>query len=627
MPAPGYLTGANNPKHHKNEMKKLLLSLLGVAIALPALARDFTYTHEGQTITYTVIDEDAKTCQTKEGTFRFEPGNDVSGALVLPEHPKDGDIEYTLTSIAPYSFVMCKELTSVTIPESVTKICDYAFNSCEGLRSLTLPDAVTLIGNYAFGVCKELTSIRIPDSVTEIGYQAFVYCYGLGKIYLPELSKWIAIDKAGGMMQMFPETATFFMGNVEIDPKHIFEEEDYVIQESVTKIGAYTFYDCEDLKSVTIPASVTEIGSYAFCHCHGIESIDLPESITGIGNQAFSYCTGLTSVRIPSSIKSIGAEVFSGCSSLTAVYLPDIVTWISADKSTKMFGVGMTKPQLYMNGEKVDFQVLFSGNYVIPEAVKKIGAYTFYGCEELNTVEIPNSVTQIGDRAFGSCKGLTEVTIPNSVTEIGEYLFFNCFNLASVELSNSITTISWGMFESCTSLAAVKLPESITVISNRAFDNCSSLSSITIPNSVTIIEPMAFSFCSELSDVVIGKSVSEIGIYAFEGANALKNITVKAPVPPTASDTAFSSDTYETATLRVPAGSADSYRECTPWNMFTSMETTDDEGRLESVESETAHGVTEIYNLNGTRVAGSMDRLPDGVYVVRRGAKVTKVRI
>lgn len=46
-------------------MKKALLMLLGALLALPSLARDFTYTYEGQTLTYTVLDEEAKTCATK----------------------------------------------------------------------------------------------------------------------------------------------------------------------------------------------------------------------------------------------------------------------------------------------------------------------------------------------------------------------------------------------------------------------------------------------------------------------------------------------------------------------------------------------------------------------------------
>lgn len=46
-------------------MRKILLLALGALIALQALARDFTYEYEGQTLSYTVINEEAKTCQLK----------------------------------------------------------------------------------------------------------------------------------------------------------------------------------------------------------------------------------------------------------------------------------------------------------------------------------------------------------------------------------------------------------------------------------------------------------------------------------------------------------------------------------------------------------------------------------
>lgn len=53
-------------------MKKFLLSMLGVLLALPGIARDFTYEYKGQTLTYTVIDEDAKT-STPRWTSRCSP--------------------------------------------------------------------------------------------------------------------------------------------------------------------------------------------------------------------------------------------------------------------------------------------------------------------------------------------------------------------------------------------------------------------------------------------------------------------------------------------------------------------------------------------------------------------------
>ena len=107
--------------------QKLLLLLLGVLSALSALALDFEYTYEGQTVIYTVIDDDAKTCKTKEGITNtngelIAVGNAVSGDLLLPASPKYGDVEYTLTSIGRSSFDGCSGLTSVEIPNYVTSI-------------------------------------------------------------------------------------------------------------------------------------------------------------------------------------------------------------------------------------------------------------------------------------------------------------------------------------------------------------------------------------------------------------------------------------------------------------------------------------------------------------------------
>lgn len=88
-------------------MKKLLLTILGLLLVLPVMARDFTYTYEGQTLTYTVLDEDAKTCQTKAGykSGSYYAGNEVSGDLVIPSVVKDAsDCEFTVTSIGDYAF-------------------------------------------------------------------------------------------------------------------------------------------------------------------------------------------------------------------------------------------------------------------------------------------------------------------------------------------------------------------------------------------------------------------------------------------------------------------------------------------------------------------------------------------
>lgn len=108
--------------------------MLTLLATLPAIARNFDYTYEGQTITYTVIDEDAKTVKVTQHS-------DISGNLILPAHPKSGITEYTLTEIDEWAFYFSHQMTSVTIPESVTSIGAGAFAKCESLTSIEVESA------------------------------------------------------------------------------------------------------------------------------------------------------------------------------------------------------------------------------------------------------------------------------------------------------------------------------------------------------------------------------------------------------------------------------------------------------------------------------------------------------
>ncbi|MDE6654752.1 MAG: hypothetical protein K2K37_10240, partial [Muribaculaceae bacterium] len=95
-------------------MKKLMLVFMGFIVIFPMFARNFEYTYEGQTLTYTVISEEDRTCMTKEGDG-WSPGNNVSGNLIVPDVVLDGDTEYSVTEIGSFAFVECKGLVSVTI--------------------------------------------------------------------------------------------------------------------------------------------------------------------------------------------------------------------------------------------------------------------------------------------------------------------------------------------------------------------------------------------------------------------------------------------------------------------------------------------------------------------------------
>lgn len=62
---------------------------------------------------------------------------------------------------------------------------------------------------------------------------------------------------------------------------------------SVTNINSRVFYECTNLRNITIPEGVTNIDEYTFYKCYGLRNITIPKSVTSIGNNAINYCSNL----------------------------------------------------------------------------------------------------------------------------------------------------------------------------------------------------------------------------------------------------------------------------------------------------------------------------------------------
>lgn len=62
----------------------------------------------------------------------------------------------------------------VVIPAGVRCIADYAFYGTS-VKSVVIPDGLYYIGSYAFSECKNMTYISVPDSVISIGTKAIGY--------------------------------------------------------------------------------------------------------------------------------------------------------------------------------------------------------------------------------------------------------------------------------------------------------------------------------------------------------------------------------------------------------------------------------------------------------------------
>ncbi|HCC50933.1 MAG TPA: hypothetical protein DEQ30_01850 [Porphyromonadaceae bacterium] len=163
-----------------------------------------------------------------------------------------------------------------------------------------------------------------------------------------------------------------------------------VIENSVTNIGNYAFYNYLNISSIELPHSVTNIGDGAFYGCSGIIDIEMPNSIINIGRGAFHSCSKLANITIPNSVTNIEDIAFVGCTSLTSVEIPD--------------------------------------------SVIHIGAGAFGSCSNLKRIKLPNNITNIEINTFYYCTSLIKIEIPSSVTSIGDGTFTNTTNLKYVDV-------------------------------------------------------------------------------------------------------------------------------------------------------------------------------------------------
>lgn len=98
-----------------------------------------------------------------------------------------------------------------------------------------------------------------------------------------------------------------------------------VIGDGITRIGDYSFYDLNNLQSVTIGKNVKEIGRYAFCLCESpmFTTVTIPSNVQVIDDGAFMGCTSLTNVSFQPGLQKIGEYAFRECYRLQSVSLPN----------------------------------------------------------------------------------------------------------------------------------------------------------------------------------------------------------------------------------------------------------------------------------------------------------------
>ena len=421
----------------------------------------------------------------------------VSGKVVIPEAIEGYEVKW----ISSYAFSSCKNITEITIPDSVTEIGNSAFSGCTSLAEIVIPDSVTEIGEFAFSGCTALLKVVLSKNMTAIEAQTFSGCSSLESIIIPE-----GVTKIGtrSKSEDFMCDGAAFYGCTSL--------KEIIIPDSVTEIWWRAFSGCTSLSKVKLPKNLTSINSDVFSGCTSLAEITIPDSVTSIGSSAFEGCASLAEIVIPDSVTSIGGSAFSGCTSLAEIDIPDSVTEIGSSAFS-----GCTSLS------KVD----------LPKKLSTIEAYTFSGCSSLESIVIPDGVTAIGTwseyentyygSSFSGCKSLKEIVIPDSVTSIGSSAFSNCTSLESITIGRGVESLGDEWIASCRRLENITVsPENKTyssvdgVLFNKdkselsAYPIGNKRSSYTIPDGVEKIGKKAFYGCRYIESLTIPVSVAEI---------------------------------------------------------------------------------------------------------------------
>ena len=162
-------------------MRKYLLLLTLFLAPIPVVAYDALI--DG--IYYNIISK-AKIAEVTCGSGSTI-GSYYSGDVIIPNEIVLEGETYNVTSIDERAFYNSKNLSSITIPNSVVSIGSGAFGVCSGLSSITIPNSVTSIGDGIFQFCSTLAYIKLSDSIKSIGRFAFEDCTNLTSITIPDI--------------------------------------------------------------------------------------------------------------------------------------------------------------------------------------------------------------------------------------------------------------------------------------------------------------------------------------------------------------------------------------------------------------------------------------------------------
>ena len=222
--------------------------------------------------------------------------------------------------------------------------------------------------------------------------------------------------------------------------------------------------------------------------------------------------------------------------------------WRSVFSYTNITSISFPENDDYLNSWFYDTTIPYSSfrgceklqTIIIPQYVKRIGAYAFDGCTSLQTIILPSNLEFIGGDVwigedvetqrpisrfigpFMNCSSLTSISIPKTVTDIAPDSFEGCYFTIDKFINNSSLDAEannyWGatVYDQITESGLIIRDTTVVGTKTNVHE------SIIIPEGITSINDNLF-LNHTANNVEISSTVTNIGVNAF----ALSNYIMK----------------------------------------------------------------------------------------------------
>ena len=543
--------------------------------------------------------------------------------------PEACHVKYICDKCFEYCTSLGTNEEGITLPETVETIGDYAFLGCTRLRNINFGSNSNLksIGVSAFEECISLESITLPKSLKVLREYAFRNC--------ATFDNWGNFTGGGLESVVFEDGVNFWTNDVFCFYNNVFwgcANLSSVTLPNYTPgyfiIPPGTFGYCRNLKSITFPKNTRKIEQLAFYRT-GLESLDLtkieleedkPFYLSGY--YTFAACEKLKTITANGKVHFDGLYTFQECTALETVTFtgtgndytvmnPDIFKRCSKLKSVEFY-------RLKGNGQDNDMDSVFTDctslervTSTCPPEISKIGYSCFDGCTSLKTLSLPQTeylinetafrnctalesfdftnVTSIGTKAFNGCSALTSISI-NNIPTMEKEDAFDEWHFANTEIavpdekySTFTTDAYWGQFSNFkhpSLFAYTEVPGGYSVSKSPYALEADFTGMLEIPakyNSINVVAVAdgAFQGFTGLTGVTLPEGLKTIGSNAFAGCTGIKTVNNMCTEAITGDgvcpENIFDASVYGAATLYVPFGCYDAFRNYAPWKNFSTI--------------------------------------------------------